>query len=280
MFDQLPVFGEGRSVYPKPSTTTEETAQVLITVKAAPQPSAKYGDTVCIAGIRLTEAGPEWIRLYPVPFRSLDEYTQFSKYEIIEVPVRPAPEDPRAESFKPDRDRIQRVQRLGKWEDRNTHVGPLIGKWTMCGILRARKASTEFPSLAAVTPAEVSGIDIEPHPGWTEEQQQKLRKDVNQMVLFGQEQNETILQPPPFQAWYRYTCEDSGCRGHRQGVLDWELVALGRNLSRDSAELAMDKIRRKFLDEICSAERGPVFFVGNQAKRPQTYSVLGVYRSR
>ena len=30
-----------------------ETARVLITVKASPQPSAKYGDTVCVAGIRV-----------------------------------------------------------------------------------------------------------------------------------------------------------------------------------------------------------------------------------
>lgn len=38
--------------------------RVLVTVKAAPNPSATYGETVCAAGIRLADTGPkDWIRL-------------------------------------------------------------------------------------------------------------------------------------------------------------------------------------------------------------------------
>ncbi|RRD60723.1 hypothetical protein EII30_05595 [Leucobacter sp. OH1287] len=48
-----------------------ETARVLITVKTSPNPSAKYGDTVCVAGIRTDREAYEWIRLYPVNFRWL-----------------------------------------------------------------------------------------------------------------------------------------------------------------------------------------------------------------
>lgn len=47
-----------------------ETARVLITVKASPQPSAKYGDTVCVAGIRVDGGRAEWIPLYPLAFRT------------------------------------------------------------------------------------------------------------------------------------------------------------------------------------------------------------------
>jgi hypothetical protein len=47
-----------------------ETKQILITIKAYPNPSKKYVETVCAAGIDLKQN--KWIRLYPVPFRDLE----------------------------------------------------------------------------------------------------------------------------------------------------------------------------------------------------------------
>src|SRR5699024_12815403 len=48
----------------------------LVTVKAAPNPSTTYGETVCVAGIRLGGTGPtNWVRLYPINFRHLPEAT-------------------------------------------------------------------------------------------------------------------------------------------------------------------------------------------------------------
>jgi hypothetical protein len=44
--------------------------RVLITVKTYPTLSRKYGETVCTAGVR--EDGT-WVRIYPVPFRRLNE---------------------------------------------------------------------------------------------------------------------------------------------------------------------------------------------------------------
>jgi hypothetical protein len=39
--------------------------RVLVTVKAAPNPSATYGETVCAAALRLDLDSPGWVRLYP-----------------------------------------------------------------------------------------------------------------------------------------------------------------------------------------------------------------------
>jgi hypothetical protein len=44
--------------------------RILITVKTYPTLSRKYGETVCTAGIR---PDGSWVRLYPVPFRRLDD---------------------------------------------------------------------------------------------------------------------------------------------------------------------------------------------------------------
>jgi len=36
-------------------------------------------------------------------------------------------------------------------------------------------------------------------------------------------------------------------------------------------------LRQRFFDELCSADNDVAFYVGNQAKRLQTFSILGVY---
>jgi hypothetical protein len=50
-----------------------EKQRVLITVKTYPTLSRKYGETVCTAGVR---PDGSWVRIYPVPFRRLEEAEQ------------------------------------------------------------------------------------------------------------------------------------------------------------------------------------------------------------
>ncbi len=52
-----------------------ETKKVLVTVKTYPNPSRKYQETVCVAGIDLDTK--TWIRLYPIKFRDLEANKQF-----------------------------------------------------------------------------------------------------------------------------------------------------------------------------------------------------------
>lgn len=57
-------------------------------------------------------------------------------------------------------------------------------------------------------------------------------------------------------------------------------MALQRHLSARSADAACTELRRRFLDQICAPDRDVVFFVGNQAKRQQTFMVLGAFYPR
>ena len=82
---------------------------------------------MCTAGI--TEEG-EWIRLFPIPFRFLDDPKQFRKYDWIEAKVMKARSDPRAESYIVDVDSIQVVDKIKTdkaWGARRAIVGPLWG---------------------------------------------------------------------------------------------------------------------------------------------------------
>lgn len=279
MFEVLPLDGAGRSIYPKDRSSQWETAEVLVTVKAAPQPSAAYGDTVCVAGIRMRDGGPEWVRLYPIPFRSMEEYLQFRKYDLMTVKVKPASKDPRSESYTPDRSTITTVKHLDTWKRRHPYVAPLSADWTMCGILRAQREHHPYPSLAVVTPREIVGLKITRHLGWSRQQSEKLRVNLGQEDIFGSSPKVRLLEPPRFEAKYAYYCGEPSCRGHNQGLLDWELVAFERRLRDRPDQEVANEIQKRFLTQMCSKDRGPLFFVGNQLKHPLAYSVLGIYRS-
>ena len=56
--------------------------RILVTVKTYPTLSSKYDEVVCTAGLR--EDG-SWIRIYPVPFRQLDDYEKYRKFDWVEI---------------------------------------------------------------------------------------------------------------------------------------------------------------------------------------------------
>lgn len=261
-FDGLPIFGEGRIFYSKPTHNRWEEIEVLITVKATPQPSQRYGDTVCVAGIRMNESGPAWIRLYPVPFRSMEELDRFKKYEVLKLKVKPATDDFRPESFKPDRSSIQKVDYLEPWRSRHPWINPLVGEWSMCGILRANTelTSSGHPSLAAIRPKEIIDIVIEPHEGWSPEQQRKLTNNLQQDDLFGTSAPKKPLQAPRFIVKYKYRCEDKNCNTHTQSIIDWELSEFIRKRHQhDSDEITRAAIRARFFEQLASPDRGPIY---------------------
>ena len=250
--------------------------RVLITVKAAPNPSATYGETVCVAGVRLGAAGPAgWIRLYPINFRHLpDASAQFKKYDIVTVECRPANE-PRVESWKPDMNPLTHEMSVPPWEKRRRLLDPLIED-SMCAIRKSAETDPSAQSLALVRPAEVLDFTVRLHPGWSKDEQRKIDQYVGQLELFS-DQDKSPLEAPRFTGTYKWRCGDRECKTHEQRILDWEFVALQRKVSALGEAEAKDAIRRRFLDEVCAADRDIAFYVGNQAKRHQTFSILGVF---
>jgi len=92
--------------------------KVLITVKAYPTLSSKYDELVCTAGF---DEDGNWIRIYPIPFRKLDDYSKFKKYQWIELDLIKNSSDFRPESYKPVN--IDKIT-PGDWLDSEK------GKWT------------------------------------------------------------------------------------------------------------------------------------------------------
>ena len=206
--------------------------EVMVLVKATPQPSTKYGDTVCVAGALLGQGPVRWIRLYPIPFRYLESAAKFRKYQTVKVELRPTSGDYRPESAKVNLEQIVGGPVADDWKHRAPIVEQLAGP-SMCELLAGVTANQNATSLGAVRPRDVDGLDFEEHGPWSVDQLRKMQSVADQDALLGStEAKQVVLQPPRFKVWLRWRCESPRCPGHRMRILDWELTALQAKYGR------------------------------------------------
>ncbi len=226
--------------------------KVLITVKAYPNPSSTLGEAACIAGISDEK---KWVRLYPIPFRDLDESQRFKKYQWVEVTYEANKKktDPRPETIRPITESIkilgEELSTDREWKARKEVVLPLLQP-SMCTIQEAQ--TQNGTSLGVFRPREVLEVVAAPEstPDWTDEQLAN-----------------------------RYRCHD--CRTkepHQMKILDWELAELWRGYRRGhSEEATIRAVQTKYFDELCGPKKDPLFFTGNMQAHPQTFLILGVF---
>lgn len=260
----------------------QEMARVLITVKTYPAPSARHGETVCIAGVRLRDGlPPSFIRLYPVPFRMLEGSSQFSKYQIVDVPVRSrGSRDPRPESYEPEVDSFtlgEKIDTRRKWAQRTELIEPLIGATTTCELIaknRAGSMADAIESFGLIRPT-IKDMKVEAGTPWTQRQLAKVHA-ATEPSLFNQ--NGLVeLQPAPFRIKFRYTCQETRCAGHNQELIDWELGAAGYMWPRKYGADTINMIEQKW-QEISDATKKDIhFYVGNQHQRRASFSVCGLW---
>jgi hypothetical protein len=245
--------------------------EALVVVKAYPNPSAKYHETVCVAAITREEG---WVRLYPVQFRSLPEERRFKKYQIIRFRMRKHDRDPRPESYRVDENSIELLDVVGaehQWAKRRQWLDPTVSR-SMCEIQVLQK--TTGKSMGVFKPRRVTDFLIEDGPAqWTGKQQ----SEVDQLMLF--DEQTTKLERIPFVFRYKYLCDDDNCRGHSQSIIDWELMELYRNLRATAGgpNEIKAKIRQKYFGELCGDTKDTHIFVGNHSRYPITFMVLGVF---
>jgi hypothetical protein len=248
--------------------------EVLITVKAYPNPSKTLGEAACIAGVTRDET---FVRLYPVPFRDLDDNKRFHKYQWIKVNARKPKDDSRPETVRPDFSTIEVVSEpipTGKhWEARYQFLKPLQAA-SMCDVQDAQKS--DGTSLGFFRPKEILDIEVEREesPEWTSDELAKL----GQQDLFMTKERK-LLEKIPVSFFYRFRCD--GCRTkepHRMKILDWELAELWRKDRRSHDEEAtIARVKHHFFDDMCAADRDTHFFTGNMALHHGSFLVLGVF---
>lgn len=239
--------------------------RILVTVKTYPTLSRKYGETVCTAGVR--EDG-SWVRLYPVPFRRLDDAEQYRKYDWIECDVVKSSSDTRPESFRPADIKqliaVGHMDTANNWRERrrlllrkarvHTQLQPLID---------GAKANTL--SLATFRPHRV--IDFfweEEERDWDPRKVEEMRNRSKQGVLFEEEawrQTFKLINKLPYSFSYKF--EDTDGKVSIMQVLDWEIGQLYWNCLKQAdgdEPAALSKVRDKYFGEFL--QRDLHFFLG------------------
>ena len=250
-----------------------EKKQILITVKAYPNPSKKYGETVCCAGVDLSNH--QLIRLYPIPFRDLDSNQKFKKYTIIEADCTLPKDDKRPESFQVIYETIKRLKWLdperGTWSKRKEIVLQVPLK-SMCQVYK--DAEEKDLSLGLIKPDNISFE-------WKKRKlSSKEERDVSYAQLTFFNKSKDAIEEIPFDFYYQFTCFNmSECLGHKLSIIDWEIGEAYRDWSSKykTEDELLEKIKQKWLDISDISKRDVYFYVGNMKRFRKTFMVLGVF---
>ena len=147
---------------------------------------------------------------------------------------------------------------------------------SMCGLMARQRV--DGTSLGVVRPRRVLDVVAEPRdPEEVRDQQRRVEASAARQRLFGP--SLTPLEVIPHRFVYRYVCDEPDCGGHRQGVVDWEISAAYRSWRRSYPTDFVERIRRRWLDDLCGSDRDTRFFVGNMHQHPQSFLVVGVVAS-
>ena len=256
--------------------------RILITVKTYPTLSRKHGETVCTAGIR---ADGSWIRLYPVPFRRLNEDEQYSKFDWVELDVRKGTSDPRPETHHPtDPKEIRAVDKIGTkdgWKERRKALKAVKVHHQLQPLLDGAKAN--HLSLALFKPARV--IDFvweECERDWDSAKVEAMRDKSTQGELFAEEQwRQTFQLMPKLPYNFSYRFEDVDGKRSELQVLDWEVGQLFQNCLRDAKgdeAIALAKVKQKYWDAFLKTDLH--FFLGTMQQfhgfSPNPWVIIGV----
>jgi len=247
--------------------------RILVTVKAYPNPSKKYSETVCCAGIDLENN--QLVRLYPIPFRDLDNDQKFKKYSIIEINCSPPSDDKRPESLRVDADSIDVVEVIdtekGTWKKRKDIVLNMTVK-SMCQVYQDVEGKDH--SLGLIKPENIS-FD------WVKQSlsDQKTRESCYAQLSFFDKQKNAI-EEIPYSFYYSFKCFDvDKCPGHKLSIIDWEIGQAYRDWRRrySTENILLDKIKQRWLDIANTNKKDVYFYVGNMKRFRNTFMVLGVF---
>lgn len=250
-----------------------ETRKILIATKTYPSISTKYQETVCTAGILLSEEeNPlQWIRIYPIRYRYLDFDKRYPRWAIVSAKIKRNDQDYRPESFKIDDNSleiIRKIDTINNWQERKSLVLSL--QFRSIADIQA-----QGKSLGIIKPKSIERFfSKKTSREWNQKQQAVL----NQLDLF---EPNIDLEKIPYQFVYQFTDEDNV--PHKYSISDWEIMELYRKC-RDRSQLsgleaeqyALEKVRQKLEDDFLES-KDLYFIVGNLKNHAKSFMIIGLF---
>jgi hypothetical protein len=257
---------------------TSHIEKILILAKTYPSPSAQYVETSCVAGIN--EHGA-MRRLYPVPFRLVEEGQKFKKWQWINVRVEKAKKDHRPESHKIFIDTISLGDRLDTkrdWADRWRWIEtmPTYSNFDDVESDQARDGI----SLCLIRPKQVLGLEITKarSTDWSDDERDKLLKYEMQGQLFSDAEVKKItnvLRKIPWDFYYQYLCETpDGEQVLKHKIVDWEAGQLYWNCQKSHGDGWEKPFRAKLENDLMS--KNLMFMLGNQHRFRDQWLIISL----
>ena len=237
-------------------------SEAIVIVKAAPQVGAAHGETVCCAALDLNG---NWLRLYPIQFRHLEESQKFSRWDRIQFRWRKPSNDVRLESRRVDQDTLRIISNL-KPAERSAFLSRSI----VTGLKKERELGRSLALLSA------RNFEFVIEPKTSDEiltQRQEFIDLHNQQDMF-RTKHLVPYEPCPFRFKYRYACDD----GERFGTCqDWEIEATYFKWSSLYGESSALK-RMESTFGIDYPKKGMLLAMGTHSRWPDNWLINGVVR--
>lgn len=236
--------------------------EAIVIVKASPQIGKKHGETVCCAAIDLYG---NWLRLYPVAFRTLKEGKSFGRWDRISFKWRLPLDDHRSESRRIEQDTLQITGQL-KRSERERFLSALI----VGSLDQQRELNLSF----ALLKPRIKKFFAEPKkPEELAKEEKSIAELYAQADLFNT-QRLIPRTPCPFKFKYIYHDADKERTATCQ---DWETEATffkWRNLYGE--EKALSEMTKVFGEEYPA--KGVLFAMGTHSQYPETWLMNGIVR--
>ncbi|NES07487.1 MAG: hypothetical protein F6K22_34645 [Okeania sp. SIO2F4] len=250
-----------------------ESKKILIATKTYPSISQKYKETVCTAGVLLSEEEKplEWVRIYPIRFRQLDFDRRYPRWSIIRALIEKNDRDYRPESFRIDDSSIEVLRKIttsNNWEERKKFLLPLQSR-------SIKEIKDQDKSLGIIKPRIINRYFCQQtERNWKPKQQAVL----DQLDLF---EPTVELEKIPYKFGYEFIDEDGD--KHRFSISDWEIQELYRKCRDKSLSAtqigkekeAIEKVRQKLEVEFMN-KKDLYFIVGNLKSHKNSFMIIGV----
>lgn len=260
--------------------------KVLISVKTYPTLSTRYNELVCTAGF--LEDGA-WIRIYPLPFRSLKSKQQYKKWQWIELDLVKNSSDIRPESHKvvnvASMKIIETLDTKKNWYKRKQIINKAVIYDNLSVLID--KANTENSlSLATFKPAKIVDFVIkEVDRDWDSRKLRNLKEKSKQLSLFQTEaevkREFALVDKLPYKFSYKFL--DVSGKQSTLMIEDWEIGALYWNCLKNCAgdeEKAIQQVRAKYFDKF-TQECDVLLFLGTtkefHGRATNPFIIIGVF---
>lgn len=241
-------------------------------MKAFPQHSTKYEETVCCAGV-IEDTG-EFVRLYPIRFRRLPDEHRFDRFDLVSMLIEKA-NDPRPESYHVAEESICLVE-----TDHGLSEASKVKLWAPFispSIEHLQADNKDYGRSLGIVKPDIDSLKFRIRP---QAKSDDSDKEVTDLLFKQQSLLEAPLKRlprPEYSFVYEYTQDG---HPHNLQIHDWEVQAAFHKYKKTygSEETALERISHQYQDIIPSHNLH--FIMGTMQKRPWLFILIGLLRSQ